>query len=109
MPMRPSSELMASVMWVLMRSAMSMPVMMGIINTHGVMLNEDCRASTISRELVELVVVENSPTPAYMSSARIIAGEDVSIRYFMCVKSSTLHDEDARTVVSDSGDTLSPK
>ena len=49
------------------------------------------------------------PTMPYVANANNMAGIDVSIRYFMWVNRSTLHDEDARTVVSDSGDTLSPK
>lgn len=45
----------------------------------------------------------------YTVNANRIAGIEVSMRYFMWVNRSTLHDDDARTVVSDRGDTLSPK
>ena len=57
MPMRPSSELMASVMWVLMRSAMSMPVIRGISSTQGVILKVACNDERMS---IERIVVFES-------------------------------------------------
>lgn len=109
MPIMPNMELVASVICVFMRMAIKIPVIIGIISTQGVMLNDECNAVIISNEWEVLFVGENNPTVAYMSNARTIAGVDVSIRYLMWVKSSTLHEDEARMVVSDNGDTLSPK
>ena len=108
-PISPKSELRARVIYVFTRNAMRIPVMTGMISIQGVMLNDDCSAVIISSDCEALLVLENNPTQAYVINARIIAGEEVSIRYLMCVNSSTLHEDEARIVVSDRGDTLSPK
>ena len=100
---------MANIIYVFILKAMSMPVIMGIIKIQGVMLKEECNAGRISDELEEIVGLYKKPTIPYIIKAKNIAGIDVSMRYLMCVNSSTLHEEEASTVVSDRGDTLSPK
>ena len=109
MPIKPSRELIANVICVFMRKAIKIPVIMGIINTHGVILNVDCNAVIISSECVALFVSDVSPTMVYINNAIIIAGDEVSIKYLIWVNNSTLQDDDAKTVVSERGETLSPK
>ena len=64
MPISPSNELKARVIYVLTRKAMRMPVMVGIISTHGVMLNDDCKAVMISSDCEASEAEDNNPTPA---------------------------------------------
>lgn len=109
MPIRPSSELMARVINVFTRKAMRIPVITGMISIQGVMLNEEFNAGRISEGLKVSDGLYTKPIMPYVTNANNMAGIDVSIRYLMCVNNSTLHDEEARTVVSDRGDTLSPK
>ena len=109
MPIRPSSELMARVINVFTRNAMRMPVIRGMISIQGVMLNDEFNAGRMSDGLKVSDGLYTKPTMPYVANANNMAGIDVSIRYLMCVNNSTLHDEEARTVVSESGDTLSPK
>lgn len=52
MPISPSNELMARVIYVFTRMAMRMPVMIGMISIQGEILNEEFNAGRISDGLV---------------------------------------------------------
>lgn len=49
-PISPNAELTASVIYVFTRRAINMPVIIGMANVHGVILNDDSNAGKISEE-----------------------------------------------------------
>ena len=85
------------------------PVATGTRRSHGVTVNVFSRAATYCD--VSLIVSEpiHNPASEKMMSVMKTVGPVVSIMYLMCVKSGVPLTEEASTVVSLRGDTLSPK
>ena len=108
-PARPVSELKARVRSVRRRMAIMTAVSPGITRIQGVILKHSSRARVIPNESAAPIPSEVNPTKAYTPRATSIAGAVVMVRKRICLNRSTPVDEEARTVVSLSGETLSPK
>ena len=109
MPINPAIEPMANVHAVLTRIAISASVNAGMTSVQGVILNVLFSATSISCECPASIGFVKYPTQRYVINARVIAGIEVNIRKRICRVNGTPHVDAARTVVSLSGDTLSPK
>ena len=91
------------------RLAIRIPVMTGTINSH----KEIWKVSLSEAEYMAIwsVAVASCAKPAMVKivSVMIMDGTVVIIIYLICLNKGVSVTEEARTVVSDSGDILSPK
>ena len=85
------------------------PVATGTRRSHGLRSNFDDRAVVNAVVSIDAAEGERNPAVRKMSSVMVNAGTVVMVIYLICVKRGVPQSEEARTVVSESGDILSPK
>ena len=88
---------------------MSAQVITGAKSSHGDMWNVASSCSSISLVSIESVMSVVKPITANTISAIVSEGKVVTIKYFTCENKLTPTVDDARIVVSESGEILSPK
>ena len=89
--------------------AISTAVTAGTTSSHGVRLNVPFSASEYASICAAGTPSCESPSTAKMTRAMQMDGTVVTIIYLMCVNRGTRFTDEAMTVVSDSGEILSPK
>ena len=89
--------------------AMSTPVTIGTSNVHAEILNVDESPSVYSSMCREPVLSIPNPAIKKIINVMVMVGTVVYTMYRICLKISTLDDDDANIVVSLNGDILSPK
>ena len=91
------------------RIAISTPVNSGTSSNHGLMTKVPCSPSANEAVCDDPTAVWFRLTTRNTTSAMTNDGTVVIIIYRICLNSGTSPTDDANTVVSDSGDILSPK
>ena len=92
-----------------MRLAIRIPVMIGTINSHKEISNVSFKEAEYMAIWSEAVASCVSPATVKITNVITMDGTVVIIMYLMCLNSGVSVTDEARMVVSESGDILSPK